>query len=400
MGQDTTPQANAVGRDRRSADAGRSTDRSSSGTTSRVRSSASDPAASGTTTRRSLLRAVGTGVAGVAGLTGVGDRTAVDDLARTGRAQTATPIEIPVDLQLSVTNRSPTTASLDWTPEDALPTDRYELAVTSDGAPADVPGVSAVARPVEPAYSTTTLGGLSPGRTYDVTVRAYTEDDVEVGVGSATVTTPPFQGPGVRDCRFGVRHSTPDLTTAPWRRLDTVPDGEALQEPDWPAVVRVRGGSPPTVDVVGHLRWGSCHDGAITRVAVDGDAVYLSVGAVEELPGDCWTDWRDGYYRAVLELDRQPSTVHVEHGGQEPWDGVWTAGNGMIPSPAGTAPTDPDDDGVYEDLTGNEAMDYQDVVTLFQNLDADVVTKKPAPFDLTGNDEVDNRDVVALFAEI
>ncbi len=62
--------------------------------------------------------------------------------------------------------------------------------------------------------------------------------------------------------------------------------------------------------------------------------------------------------------------------------------------------TDPDGDGVYEDLNGNGRVDYDDVVVLFRNLDSEAVTDDPDAFDLNGNGRVDYDDVVQLFDEI
>jgi alkaline phosphatase D len=59
-------------------------------------------------------------------------------------------------------------------------------------------------------------------------------------------------------------------------------------------------------------------------------------------------------------------------------------------------PSDPDNDGVFEDVNGNGRVDFSDVVTLFENLpDAE------APFqDFNGNGRIDFDDIVELFQEI
>ena len=59
-------------------------------------------------------------------------------------------------------------------------------------------------------------------------------------------------------------------------------------------------------------------------------------------------------------------------------------------------PTDPDNDGVFEDVNGNGRVDFNDVVVLFENLpDAEV------PFqDVNGNGRIDFDDIVELFQEI
>jgi PKD repeat protein len=59
-------------------------------------------------------------------------------------------------------------------------------------------------------------------------------------------------------------------------------------------------------------------------------------------------------------------------------------------------PTDPDDDGIFEDVNGNGRLDFNDVVVFFENLrDAE------APFqDLNENGRIEFDDIVELFQEI
>jgi hypothetical protein len=64
-------------------------------------------------------------------------------------------------------------------------------------------------------------------------------------------------------------------------------------------------------------------------------------------------------------------------------------------------PTDPDDDGLYEDIVGDGSVDIFDVQALFDNLDSDVVQNNPAAFtfgDTPG--EVTVFDVQALFEQL
>jgi PKD repeat protein len=61
------------------------------------------------------------------------------------------------------------------------------------------------------------------------------------------------------------------------------------------------------------------------------------------------------------------------------------------------APTDPDGDGVYEDVNGNGAFTLADVTALFANTDSAAVTENPAAFDVNGNGEFTLADVTALF---
>jgi secreted PhoX family phosphatase len=67
--------------------------------------------------------------------------------------------------------------------------------------------------------------------------------------------------------------------------------------------------------------------------------------------------------------------------------------------PGGKAPTDPDGDGRYEDVNGNGRLDYDDVVTLFENLEEDSVQLNADAFDFNENGRIDYADVVALAEE-
>ena len=59
-------------------------------------------------------------------------------------------------------------------------------------------------------------------------------------------------------------------------------------------------------------------------------------------------------------------------------------------------PTDPDNDGVFEDLNGNGRLDFNDVVVLFENLpDAETPLQ-----DVNDNGRIDFDDIVELFKEI
>lgn len=66
----------------------------------------------------------------------------------------------------------------------------------------------------------------------------------------------------------------------------------------------------------------------------------------------------------------------------------------------GDAPTDPDGDGLYEDLNGNGRLDYDDVNVLFENIDADSVRLNEAAYDFNENGKLDYDDVVDLYEEV
>ena len=70
---------------------------------------------------------------------------------------------------------------------------------------------------------------------------------------------------------------------------------------------------------------------------------------------------------------------------------------GPPPIEGETAPTDPDNDGRYEDLNGNGRLDYADIQLLFDNFDRDSVRLNEAAYDFNENGRLDFDDVVDLY---
>jgi len=63
-------------------------------------------------------------------------------------------------------------------------------------------------------------------------------------------------------------------------------------------------------------------------------------------------------------------------------------------------PTDPDEDGLYEDLNGNGRKDFDDVVQLFNFMEWIEANEPTACFDFNGNGRIDFDDIVQLFGEL
>jgi DNA-binding beta-propeller fold protein YncE len=63
-------------------------------------------------------------------------------------------------------------------------------------------------------------------------------------------------------------------------------------------------------------------------------------------------------------------------------------------------PTDPDGDGAFEDINGNGRLDYNDVVTLFDNFEGDAVQLNKEAYDFNDNGRLDYADIVSLYEEI
>ena len=63
-------------------------------------------------------------------------------------------------------------------------------------------------------------------------------------------------------------------------------------------------------------------------------------------------------------------------------------------------PTDPDGDGLYEDLNANNRKDFNDVVLMFNQMQWIAVNEPVSAFDFNGNGRIDFNDIVKLFGEI
>jgi PKD repeat protein len=73
------------------------------------------------------------------------------------------------------------------------------------------------------------------------------------------------------------------------------------------------------------------------------------------------------------------------------------------PFPGQTSePTDPDGDGLYEDINGNGRLDYDDVVIYYDNMQwiRDQPDVGIEPYDYNGNGRIDYDDVVVLYQEL
>ena len=70
------------------------------------------------------------------------------------------------------------------------------------------------------------------------------------------------------------------------------------------------------------------------------------------------------------------------------------------PGGSGRSPGDLDGDGRYEDVNGNGRLDYDDVVTLFDEFESDPIRTHPDAYDFNENDRLDYGDVVALYEQV
>ncbi len=63
-------------------------------------------------------------------------------------------------------------------------------------------------------------------------------------------------------------------------------------------------------------------------------------------------------------------------------------------------PTDPDNDGLYEDLNGNGIIDFSDVTLFFEYMEWIAENKPISDFDFNNNGRIDFADVILLFDEL
>jgi len=81
--------------------------------------------------------------------------------------------------------------------------------------------------------------------------------------------------------------------------------------------------------------------------------------------------------------------------------GYITVGVSLLPLPGfSNPPTDPDHDGIYEDLNANGRLDFADVVLYFNQMTWIAANEPVSAFDLNKNGRIDFADIVALFNEI
>jgi len=63
-------------------------------------------------------------------------------------------------------------------------------------------------------------------------------------------------------------------------------------------------------------------------------------------------------------------------------------------------PTDPDNDGLFEDINGNTRKDFNDVVVFFNYIEWAAGNEPLSNFDFNGNSRIDFNDIIKLFEEL
>ncbi|MFB6162941.1 MAG: hypothetical protein ABEJ86_05830 [Halococcoides sp.] len=112
----------------------------------------------------------------------------------------------------------------------------------------------------------------------------------------------------------------------------------------------------------------------VDLAAQDPGAATLSVSSIAELQTNTGV---------TIPADTPASSITVESGGPS-----W---------PHNPAPTDPNGDGLYEDLNGNGDIGFPDVNMLFQNSDTASVQNNAKFYDFESSGTINLQDVMALF---
>ncbi|WP_048103649.1 PKD domain-containing protein [Methanofollis liminatans] len=107
-----------------------------------------------------------------------------------------------------------------------------------------------------------------------------------------------------------------------------------------------------------------------------------------------------GESEILISVDRMTGDV----GGYvrtSPVPGILNVTADLDPFPGfNETPTDPDHDGLFEDVNGNQVIDYNDVVVYYQNLEWIPEHENVVFFDYNANGEIDYDDVVCLHCEL
>ncbi len=126
------------------------------------------------------------------------------------------------------------------------------------------------------------------------------------------------------------------------------------------------------------------------------DEVYVGLAVTSHDAGTLCTAEFDSL--SGVQLTNNCDVGGVDVAGSVQVDGGDPCSPEPNPTVDGVEVGDPDDDGLYEDLNGE--VDYDDVVTYFENMDGEDMTSNVQYFDYNGNDQVDFADLVELFKQV
>ncbi|AWB27773.1 fibronectin type III domain-containing protein [Halococcoides cellulosivorans] len=192
--------------------------------------------------------------------------------------------------------------------------------------------------------------------------------------------------------------------------LDSVPPGETADSiaPSTPADLAVDGTTDESITV----SWTESTDAGGSGVA--NYALWASTHGPVETVAETTVDGKttQATLSGLIKADRtyQIHVQAIDGAGNKSAPATVlaaTTGDGDPPTttptdepdwPAGA--TDPDGDGLFEDLSGDGRINFPDVNTLFQNTDSDRAARNSEFYDFTGDGVVDMQDVLALFESV
>jgi PKD repeat protein len=120
---------------------------------------------------------------------------------------------------------------------------------------------------------------------------------------------------------------------------------------------------------------------------------FMPIGSSEKDPSHTYTT--PGIYSVALQVYNDGGFSSTRK------TGFITIGVHILPLPSiSNPPTDPDGDGLYEDLNANNRKDFNDVVLIFNQMQWIAANEPVSAFDFNGNRRIDFNDIVKLFGEI
>ncbi|MBX0324347.1 hypothetical protein EGH21_15055 [Halomicroarcula sp. F13] len=326
--------------------------------------------------------------------------------------------------EVTVQGESAGTAGLSLGPSDG---NDGVLVFDESGTGYDVTGTNGASVTVEapPEPATFEVSNLSPT---DVTVTQGDVIDVSATVENAgdlqATKTVEFQVDGTVLQSQDVSLTPGESTTVTFEDIDTsgldtgdythgvyTEDDSAtatltVEEPPEPASFQVSDLSPTDVTVtqgdvidVSATVENTGEQTATQTVEFRLDGTTIASQDVELEPGESTTVSFENIDTSGLDTGEYTHGVYTE---DDSATATLTVEAESIP-PVGdfaNAPTDPDGDGLYEDVNGDGEFDIVDVQALFANLEGDTVQNNAANFDFNGDGTVDVVDVQKLFTEV
>ncbi|GAB3017699.1 hypothetical protein [Natronobiforma cellulositropha] len=149
----------------------------------------------------------------------------------------------------------------------------------------------------------------------------------------------------------------------------------------------------------------SCKTVGVGGVDYDEEADHLEIEIVDAYretyvpPTGCTDDVSTREYALSVRFEEVPSTITVAERDLYLEDRS-TAVSSEDLTIAGNTPQDLTGDGLYEDVTGDGQLGFNDVVTFFEEHDSDAVQGNVDRFDFSGNGRVGFDDVIALFERL